>query len=178
MKKTVYLFLLVCLSPLLSFGQLPIDSVTKKVSYTGVEQIAGATMADLYKRAKNCNADGSAVVMDNSTTGIYSYKGSFSVLYSAPQPGLKHSGKVSYAVTIAVKDGRYKYVITDLVHTSEKGNGGGLERSIPECNKYVLTLAGWAEIKKQAETQMNTLVANIKRGMNPSTVPANIGNDW
>ena len=125
MKKTVYLFLLVCLSPFLSFGQLPIDSVTKKVTYTGVEQVTGASMAELYKRAKNCNSDGSGVVSDNATTGIYTYKGSFQVTYSAPQPGLKHSGRVAYAVTIAVKEGRYKYIITDLAHTSDKGNGGG-----------------------------------------------------
>lgn len=178
MKKTVYLFLLVCLSPIVSFGQLPIDSVTKKVSYTGVEQVTGASLAELYKRAKNCNSDGSGVVLDNAKDGIYSYKGSFLVNYSAPQPGIKHQGKVAYAVTIAVKDGRYKYVITDLVHSSDKGNGGGLERSLPECGKYVLTLAGWGEIRKQADAQMKLLVANIKRGMNPSAAPANIGTDW
>ena len=157
----------------------PIDSTTKKITYTGVPTVTGATQAVLFKRAHNMNVSGSGVLADKAADGYYSYKGQFKVTYHAPQPGLMHNGYVSYTVVIACKEGRYKYIITDLVHTSEKGNGGPLEKSAPECNKYVLTLQGWGDIKKAAAAEMDKLVANMKLTMgNPEDKPINVGNDW
>jgi hypothetical protein len=164
---------------LASFAQLPIDTVTKKVAFTGVETVSGGTVASLYARAKKLNVSGTNVLADKPADGIYSYKGSFPVKYQAPQPGLYHEGTVTYTVLIACKDGKYKYIITDLVHTSPKGNGGGLERSVPECNKYVLTPQGWGTIKGIAKVEMEKLIANIKKGMgNANELPVNVGNDW
>jgi len=157
----------------------PIDSTTKKIAYSGVVNVAGATQAILFKRAHNMNVSGSGVLTDKPTDGYYSYKGQFKVTYHAPQPGLMHTGIVNYTVVIACKEGRYKYIITDLVHTSEKGNGGPLEKSVPECNKFVLTLQGWGDIKKTTSAEMEKLIANMKLTMgNPEDKPINVGNDW
>lgn len=155
------------------------DSTTKKITYSGVITVDGATKSILYTRAKNLNIAATSIVADKPADGYYSYKGQFKVTYHAPQPGIMHSGFVSYTVVVACKDGRYKYVITDFVHTSDKGNGGALERSIPECNKYVLTLQGWGDIKRSTATEMEKLASNIKIGMgNPNDKPVNVGNDW
>jgi hypothetical protein len=157
----------------------PADSTTKKITYTEVVTVTGATKDVLYKRAKNLNISATGIISDKPADGYYSYKGQFKVTYHAPQPGLMHSGNVSYTVTIACKDGRYKYIITDFIHTSDKGNGGALEKSIPECNKYVLTLQGWGDIKKQTATEMEKLASNIKSGMaNPNDKPVGDGKDW
>lgn len=156
-----------------------IDSTTKKITYSGVMTVDGATKSVLYTRAKNLNIAATSIVTDKPADGYYSYKGQIKVTYHAPQPGLMHTGFVSYTVVVACKDGRYKYVITDLVHTSDKGSGGALEKSIPACNKFVLTMQGWADIKKTTAIEMEKLVANIKTGMgNPNDKPVNVGTDW
>ena len=160
------------------FAQLPVDSVTKKITFTDVVSVDGATKDQLYARAKNLNMLRENVKKDDKAEGTYSYKGSFSVKYPAPQVGMQHEGTVNYVTTIFVKDGKYKYTITDLVHQSVKGNGGKLEGKLPECNKYVLSLHGWGTIKKQAEEQMAILVKKIKENMDPKgDVPVNTG-DW
>jgi hypothetical protein len=157
----------------------PIDTATKKVTYTGVANVAGASQALLFKRAHSLNVSGSGLITDKAADGYYSYKGQFPVTYHAPQPGLMHTGTVEYTVVMACKDGRYKYIITNFVHTSDKGNGGPLEKSIPACNKYVLSLQGWADIKRLTAAQMDKLIANMKVVMgNPEDKPVNVGNDW
>lgn len=160
------------------FAQLPVDSTTKKITFTETVAVNGAKKDELYTRAKNLNQLRENVKKDDKVEGTYSYKGSFPVKYPAPQQGMTHSGVVNYVVTIFVKDGKYKYTITDLVHQSEKGNGGKLEGANPECNKYVLSTHGWAAIKKQAKEQMDLLVSKIKANMDPKgDVPVNTG-DW
>lgn len=178
--KIVFSLILGCVAAFHSFAQtFPIDTATKKITYTGVENVTGATQAVLFKRTHNLNVSGSGILADKPADGYYSYKGEFKVTYHAPQPGIMHSGKVTYTVVVACKDGRYKYVITDLVHSSEKGNGGALEKTTPECNKYVLTMQGWGDIKRLTAAEMEKLVANIKVTLgNPEDKPVNVGNDW
>jgi hypothetical protein len=179
MKKIIFAsivaFLAICSVQAQTF---PIDSATKKIYYTDVVTVTGLTKDALYKRAKNLNIAGTGVLADKPADGYYSYKGKFKVTYHAPQPGLMHTGFVDYTVVIVCKDGKYKYVITDLIHTSEKGNGGPLEKSVPLCNKYVLTLQGWGDIKKATAAEMDKLAANIKATMNPSDKPVNVNSDF
>jgi hypothetical protein len=176
-KYTLLLFSLVICS--LSFSQnLPVDSLTKKVTFSEAVVVQGATKDVLYTRAKNLNMIRENVKADNKAEGTYSYKGQIKVTYPAPQVGMNHTGQVSYVVTMFVKDGKYKYTITDFIHTSDKGNGGKLDGKLPECNKYVLTLAGWTTIKKQTKESMDRLILSIKGNMNPTgDVPKNTG-DW
>ncbi|ABG59602.1 hypothetical protein [Cytophaga hutchinsonii] len=179
--KIIYSFFIgIALAVCSQAQSLPaVDSTTKKIAYTDVVTVDGATQAVLFKRAHGLNISGSGVLTDKPADGYYSYKGQFKVSYHAPQPGLMHAGIVTYTVVLACKDGRYKYVITDFVHTSEKGNGGALEKSVPECNKYVLSMQGWGDIKKLTAAEMEKLVANIKVGMgNQNDKPVNVGTDW
>jgi len=167
------ILLLAVFASLNAFAQFPVDSMTKKITYTEVLTVPGTNKADLYARAKSINSIQSAVIKDSKPEGIYSYKGSFPVRYPGPQVGMYHTGTVNYTTTIVCKDGKYKYTVTELMHTSDKGNGGGLEGALPACGKYTLTLSGWNAIKKQSQDKMNELVKAIKGAMaNPGTTPA------
>jgi hypothetical protein len=157
----------------------PIDTATKKITYSEVIQINGATKDLLYKRAKNLGVSGAGVQTDDPTQGLYVYKGSFNVSYPAPQPGLQHTGKVEYLVTLACKDGRYKYIITNFVHSGDKANGGKLEGTYPECGKLLLIPAGWSAIKKQTMEQMDKFVVRLKASMEGADPNApKVGTDW
>ncbi len=157
----------------------PIDTATKKITYSEVVQITGATKDELYKRSKNLGVSGSGTQKDDAAQGLYVYKGSFSVSYPSPQMALTHTGTVEYTVTIASKDGRYKYIITNFVHSGPRASGGKLESKEPECGKYTLTMAGWGAIKKQTMEQMDKFILNLKAGLGGSDPNApKIGNDW
>jgi hypothetical protein len=180
MKKLMPLMLL-----LISFvaqaqtQSFPIDSTTKRITYSEVIQVEGASQADLYKRSKNLGIAGKGTKKDDPAQGLYVYKGSFKVSYPAPQPGLQHHGIVEYEVTLASKDGRYKYIVTNLVHSGDKASGGKLEGAQPECGKHILTLAGWSAIKKQSLEHLDKLIQNIKIGMAGADVNApKIGDNW
>lgn len=179
MKKQFTLIFLFLLSFNL-FGQiLPVDSTTKKITYSDVIDVPGNTKDQLYLKAKNLGVSGSNVKADNKAEGTYVYSGQFKVKYPSPVKGMTHEGTVSYTFAVFLKDGKYKYVVTDLVHSSEKGNGGKLENSIPACNKYTLSLAGWSTIKNESHKHILSLIENFKENMKGSSggIPQNT-NDW
>lgn len=157
----------------------PIDSTTKKITYSKVVEVEGATKDVLYKRAKNLGIAGNSIQKDDPAQGIYIYKGTFNVSYRGPQVGLQHKGTVDYQVTIACKDGRYKYIITNFTHASEKGNGGKLEGNLPECGKLILVPSAWGEIKTQTMAQMDKFIDSLLNGMAGTDPNApKIGSDW
>lgn len=158
---------------------LPIDEETKKVTFAEVVTVEGVTKDELYARAKNLGVLGNNTKTDNPAEGIYVYKGQIKVNYPAPQPGLQHNGVVDYLVTIACKDGRYKYTITDFKHSGEKASGGKLEGTLPECGKYTLTLTAWGSIKKQTKDQMDKFIEALKAKMAvKASTGGNKANDW
>ena len=113
MKK---IFLLLLLSPILSFAQK--DST---ISYTEVVTTDSASKDFLYARAKNWFnatfvAGSDALQIEDQDQGELSAKGIFStyVGYRSARGRSTYEMKYKFKVTILVKDNRYKYAITDI----------------------------------------------------------------
>lgn len=178
MKKIVF-FLFILLAIRVSAQELKVDPETNKVTYWEVVEVAGASDDDLFNRAKNFGTvDKENILKNDSDAKIYSTKSHFNVTYPSPMKGLNHSGVVEYILTVYVKDGKYKYVFTDFMHKSAKGNGGEVSRNIPECGKYTLIPAGWGSIKKQTAEEAEKLVLALKKGLgNPAKNSVN-STDW
>lgn len=130
MKKYLITIMLV-ITFLNSFGQketpnLPIDSVSSKITYSDVVivdsalhklelfSIAREWFAKTYKSSINI------IQMEEKESGKIVGKALMQVYYKAMGmdcPG----GYISYTISIYIKDGKYKYEITNFHHT---GNGG------------------------------------------------------
>ncbi len=146
--------------------KLPIDTATKKITYTEVVQQKGIKDS-LYNRAIHwCNTyfkSPQTVTKvrnkeDGKVEGIYRFK-----IYKAP---LKDStkieaGMISFTFTIACKENRYKYTVTDL---NLKGvSYFALERWLnkkdpaytTECENYLV----------QVDKYMQEFVKSLKKGM-------------
>lgn len=179
MKKVIFLLFIFAGSLQLFAQTLPLDPETKKVTYFEVIEVDGASKALLYKRAKNFGtSDPGAILKNDTASGVYSTKGKFTLTYPAPMKGMNHSGAVEYTMTLFIKDGRYKYVLSDFIHVSDRGNGGNLELETPACGKYTLSPAGWSTIKKLTDEEAKKVVDAIKNGMrNPSKNSAT-SNEW
>jgi hypothetical protein len=180
MKKIVVLFLFYVASLSITWAQdLPVDPTTKKVTYWEVVEVPGASKDVLFKRAKSFGtAAPDKIIKNDEASGVYSTKGEMKVTYPSPMKGMNHEGIVEYTITIFAKEGRYKYVISDLMHKSVKGNGGEISRSIPECGKYTLVPAGWSAIKKSADEQAKAIIEGLKAGMKNPAKNSATSNDW
>ncbi|MCU0428656.1 MAG: DUF4468 domain-containing protein [Cytophagaceae bacterium] len=178
--KIVFVSLALLLSTWMASAQtktFPIDTATKRITFQEKIELPGKTKDELYQLAKNLGISGKNTVKDDAANGTYQYKGQFKVSYPAPQPGIQHSGVVDFLVTIQVKDGKYRYTITNFVHSGDKASGGKLEGTLPECGKHTLTLAGWGTIKRSVMDQTDKLIESIKNKMANVAAPTP-GNDW
>lgn len=96
---------------------MPRDSTTHKVSFVGVGQVPGATQADLYSAAREWFStyykSGKAVLdMDDSRAGKLIGSGYTTFV----QKGTLGMGLMQLWATmkVYVKDGRYRYEVTDF----------------------------------------------------------------
>ena len=159
--KTICSFLLIALIATPFFAQdLPKDE-DGQVVYTEVVNVEGKTQDQLlqnakrwfdqeYKSAKKRVVEG-YTVLDNHNFTV--------------KKGSKVAGGVNYDIRIMIKDGRYKYEISNLVHKDyEKvvGSGGKLERDEP---KDGFSQKLWDEFKAQANEQALALIKSLKEGM-------------
>jgi hypothetical protein len=168
--KNIVFFLFILLSIRVSAQDLKVDPETNKVTYWEVVDVAGASADDLFSKAKNFGTvDKENILINDNAEKIYSTKSHFTVTYPSPMKGLNHTGIVEYVLTVYAKDGKYKYVFTDFMHKSPKGDGGEVSRSIPACGKYTLVPAGWGTIKKLTAEEAEKLVVALKKGLgNPA----------
>lgn len=159
--------------------KLPIDSRTQRITYEGVVQVPGVSQADLYARAtawvaqaytsnnavleQQDPAAGQLVVQGELPAAVYNlYAG---VLRSS------YAGVVRHTLTIYVKEGRYKYVLSNLTHdakaTPNMKSGGALEKD----NASLFGYAGlgshkpWADLKVAATRDVRHLLASLEAAM-------------
>ncbi|MFN3402956.1 MAG: DUF4468 domain-containing protein [Cytophagaceae bacterium] len=161
-----------------SYAQnLPLDPETKKITYSEVVNLEG-NKDELYQRAKNwALSNGYKAKVDSKEEGRFVATGQMSVTYPSPVRGMNHTGVVKFLLTISVKDGKYKYDLTEFIHESQKGNGGKLEGDMPECGKYTLTLDGWKVIKTKTSEEAPKIINGLKSNMAP-VAPVKKNEDW
>ena len=127
------------------------------VTYTNVISIDGVNKDELYSRAKKWfvttyKSANDVIQLDDKENGEIVGKGNFNITYYARDPFINH------AITISVKDGRFKYLITDLTYSDKQGDKFPIE-AFPK---------GWAGKKKLYETidrEINLLIASIEKAM-------------
>lgn len=123
MKKLLLTLFIV--APALSMAQaivLPRDSTTKQISFQEVVQVPGATKDELYTRArewfaKTFKSSKDVIQMDDRIAGKIIGKGSGNGLTGNIL--LITSFWLNYTVSITIKDGRYRYEITDFTTEDE-----------------------------------------------------------
>lgn len=93
--------------------------------------------------------------------------------------GVAKGGFIYYKLNLEIKEGRFKYTITELKHsdkTNSIGTGGKLERVEPLCGYSEMNAEMWQGIKDQAVTGVKELIEKLKKGM--AYVAPNNSGDW
>lgn len=184
-KKLFFFSALTLFSISTAFGQketlnLPIDSSTSKITYSEVVFVDSlANKQELFSRAREWFAKAyksstNVIQMEDKESGKIVGKALLSV--NLTSLGMQQNGGyINYTITIYVKDGKYKYEITDFYHTGiyvnstvgKEPDGGACETLIKEKkgfwgNSYKRT---YERYLFQMDENINFLVTDLKAAM-------------
>ena len=120
--------------------KMPVDENTKLITYTGVIEVTGANKAELFRRGLAWfNAfykNPTEVIREKDTVGLKIVgKPRFKILNEAGPSGVKtDAGLVQYTITLAMKDGKFKYEITAI--NWKQQSYFAIEKWVEQKDKY------------------------------------------
>lgn len=173
MKKTGLSFLFLLAFVVLSYAQgnntttsapVPVDPVTKMITYEGVVEVKGAASFVLYQRTLewfNSNyKNPTDVIRENDEPGKKIVgKHRFKITNPPDKSGVRgDAGLVQYTLTISCRDGRYKFEISEF---------SWKQLSVYVCERWLdKSAAGYMAVYNeyliQVDKEMMDLIANFK----------------
>lgn len=148
---------------------LPVDPVTKLITYEGVVEVPGVSKADLYTRAyawiaKTYRSANDVIQMQDKEAGQLVAKGLTRVTARAMGMDMD-AGVVRHTLSIYVKDGKYKYVITNLKHDDLRPKAASVGPLESENLPFGMSKKVWANMKGQANRDIYNMVADLQSTM-------------
>lgn len=141
----------------------------------------GASQEQLYTRAAAWVAGTSAYyVASSKQLQEATDKSQFTVKGETPARAAMGvvNGTVSHNLTIYFKDGRYKYVLTNLREETTKvgiGSGGAFENEKPACGAMGMFTNVWNTIKRHTDEDVQDLLSRLKAS---TTTPTKAARDF
>ena len=176
-KNILSLCLLICMS--VGFSQnLPVDPKSKKITFMKVVDASGLTPEQIYDVAKEWGNEQMYMVDENVPGKKISFKGSLKVKYPATKSAEKLDGNVSFKFQIGAKDGKYRYVAIDFIHTGAPDDGGALEDRAPDCDFTNISSRSWTVIKQQTNKEMNKIIKSLTDKMTAVQNDPTKSDDW
>lgn len=170
---------------------LPIDTITKLITYTEVVSVdTSINKQELYSRArewfaKAYNSSQNVIQMDDKENGKIVGKALTQVYHKALGSNYP-SGHINYTISIYLKDGRYKYEVTNFYHTGQLISGGNRIEDYGSCEEMMHTKKktwGMSYQKtfnyylSQLDIKIKSLISDLKASMNNKALD-NKKNDW
>lgn len=158
---------------------LAMDSITNLITYTGVVEQEESSSDSIYIRTKNWanklfseNGKESKGLYEidkknqklviNGWLPAYSYANKY-----AKQP----NGKYLFKMTVLIKEGRYKYTITNLAHEAVKPNQGAPNRNYFEYYYTTTTnVKGVDSILRYADKDITKMIESYKKAVKEKPV--------
>jgi hypothetical protein len=129
---------------------LPLNPETRLIEFTELVTVdSSLTQEILHYKAKEWFAQSfrsanDVIQMDDKDAGIIIGKGLFSTRYTV--------GDIHFTMKVQVKDGRYKYWISNFIHEELTHNwsGGLIENEKPDCGYYFMAKKVWLQYIPEA----------------------------
>lgn len=178
MKKILLGAVALCFATLLSAQQLPIDEGTGKATYMKVMEIGDVTAVEAKTVIKKWAANQATFSTTTDEASKTFYKGRYKVNYPAPKGGISHAGNVSYTLQFFYKDGKFRYILTDLIHSGKYGSGGDLENKEPKDGYGKITERAWNMITQQTIEQAEKMVEEFTKAITEFQNDPARSDDW
>lgn len=174
-KSTITLFFFLLVTSM-AFGQkgilpvsvtLPVDSITKLITYEGVVEVNGVAADELYRRMQQWfglfyKNPGEVIRENDSIKFKMIGKPRFRISNPPDKSGLKtDAGIVQYTIQVAAKEGRFRYEITEY---------NWKQLSYYPCERWMDTKAqSWVpaynEYMQQLDKYTRDLIANLHQAL-------------
>lgn len=182
-KSTTIIEVLLFLFTFSAYGQTPL-------TYTEVVKVDSVYKNELYKRAKlwfveTYNSSKDVLQLDSKEDGILIGKALMEYNPKVFSRSGLTKGNIKYTIKVFVKEGRYKYKITDFVHDPDGNQYGkssmGLITTEEDCPNPIPMAKKWSnkvwkDIKSQIENKILPLITDLKKGMTKQL--ASKKSDW
>ncbi len=155
----------------MSAQNFPVDTLTHKITFTETLKVDSVSKIELFKTAKNWfelnfQPPHSEIKFEDENSGVIGGKGSFKVHYTSIF--ICDGGRIYYSFIVYIKEGEFKYEITDIIHDGRKINemtGGKLENKLPQCGKSTMSEYIWQEIKSDTYRKIRDLIQDFVENM-------------
>lgn len=158
--------------PAFAFSQLPTNE-RGEVEYSEIVSVDSVSQKALFSRSKLfvANAFVSAkdvTSLDDLETSTVITKGNIPWYYTngfGSTPG----GTVSFKFTIQCKEGRYRYSVSNFVHTDMRRNGdysgGAFENEKAACGSFLMPKRTWNKVKSDINQSVLEFLGDLKNTM-------------
>jgi hypothetical protein len=158
---------------------LAMDSLTNLITYTGVVEQEESSSDSIYIRTKKW---ASKLFAENGKEpkGLYEIdKKNQKLVINGWLPAYSYNnkyakqpiGKYLFKMTVLIKEGRYKYTITNLAHEAVKPNQGNPARNYFEYYYTTTTnIKGVDSILRYADKDINKMIENYKKAVKEKPV--------
>lgn len=171
---------------LVNFAFISLIFGQNALTYTEVVQVDSVSKDQLFNRAKNWfttayNSSSDVLQIVDKENGQLVGKALFKFVPISLNSSDRVKGNIKYTIKVLVKEGRYKYEISDFIHqpngNSSYGNiDFGLLTTDIEC-PYVIkgqfkkwVNDTWSGMKTQSESNIIPLIESLKEAMITKTV--------
>lgn len=154
------------------------------LKYSEVIKIDTIPKDELYNRAKLWfvdvfNSANDVLQLESQQDGQLIGKATFEYVPKMFILSDLSKGMVKYTLQVFIKEGRYKYIVTDFILNSR--HNFGLITTSMECPKPKLRDKKWSDktwidIKNQIDRQIQPLIISLQSGMNKQSESKN--DDW
>jgi hypothetical protein len=161
-----------------SVVKMPVNEETKLITYEKVQEVAGVNQAELYQRGlqwcmtyfKNPT---DVIRSRDSIGGTIVCKARFKISNPPDKKGLEtDAGLVQYTLNLMFKDGRYRYVLTEI--NWKQQSYYGIEKWMDTSNQYYKT--EFEYYLQQSDDKVKELLKDLDKGM--KMAPKAKASDW
>lgn len=157
-----------------NYHSMPINEETGKVTYTLIKEVPEVSKDELFLRAmtwvnQTYNSGKSVIQFSDKESGKIMGKANVDALGKAL--GMVYKiGYFSYSFTIQVKDGKYKYEVTDIFHNTiepEKiASVGPIEKEEPKVGfMFAPSKKQWKDMKMGFEAEIFILQISLNKAI-------------
>ena len=158
---------------------LPIDSISKKITYTDKVFVDSATnKQELFSRArewfaKTYKSSSKVIQMEDKESGKIIGKALMQVYHKGLGMSFE-SGYINYTFSIYIKDGKYKYEVTDFYHTGQYVGNGKRIADYGTCENMINTTDNDLGFSRQStynyylfqmDNNIKSLIVDLKTAM-------------
>lgn len=180
--RKVSTVLLLALASVFAFGQnLPIDEKTNLVTYTKVVTANNMSAKELFDLGKEFCEKKGYTIKEEVSGQKFEFNASFPVYYPSVNSGKNDEGKISFLFYMDFKDGKYRYILNEFVHTGvslKNSDGGPLENKSAECGGQKMTGRGWVTVKNKTDAKIKELASELEQLIKEVENDPKKNSDW